>query len=166
MPSLKKLTETSFILENDFSEKIGIVIDYTNVPNSEKSGVELFSTDGVINFKSISEISELLGEEIIIKDKEKNDSTTNTKSISGYPINDTDSIHDVIEEEGSLPTFRKSMRSKKRFYPGWWIVPTENGSSLLPRLTISVESLDEKSGIHGPYKTYMEMNFNMKKLQE
>lgn len=164
MPTLKKLTETSFILENDLLEKIGIVVDYTNIPNSQKTGVELFTTDGIIQFNSISEISELLGEDIVIKEKETNNNTSNTKSIGGYPINDTDSVHDVIENENELPTFKKSSRSKKRFYPGWWIVPTESGNSVLPRLTLSVES-SGLPGILGPFKTYMELNFELKKIQ-
>ncbi|AXC39257.1 UNVERIFIED_ORG: hypothetical protein [Escherichia phage CMSTMSU] len=76
--------------------------------------MEFFTSDGVLKFDSITELEELLGtpfkyEEVQVKD-------TNTKFIGDYPVNDTDSVYDVQEGENGISTFRKSEKSKKRFF--------------------------------------------------
>lgn len=161
MAILKKLTEYSFIAESDGSEKIGILIDHDKSP-TEYSGVEFFTSDGVLKFSSITELEELLGtpfkyEEVQVKDK-------NTKTVGEYPINDTDSVYDVQEGEAGLYTFRKSVKSKKRFFPGWWLVKSESGT-YNPRCTISIDTYnDHKDDIYGPYKTFMELTYQQKNL--
>lgn len=161
MAILKKLTEYSFIAESDGSEKIGILIDHDKSP-TEYSGVEFFTADGVLKFSSITELEELLGtpfkyEEVQVKDN-------NTKTVGDYPINDTDSVYDVQEGENGLCTFRKSEKSKKRFFPGWWLVKSENGT-YNPRCTISTDTYnDHKDDIYGPYKTFMELTYQQKNL--
>ncbi len=161
MAILKKLTEYSFIAESDGSEKIGILIDHDKSP-TEYSGVEFYTADGVLKFSSITELEELLGtpfkyEEVQVKDN-------NTKTVGDYPINDTDSVYDVQEGENGLCTFRKSEKSKKRFFPGWWLVKSESGT-YNPRCTISTDTYnDHKDDIYGPYKTFMELTYQQKNL--
>lgn len=161
MAILKKLTEYSFIAESDGSEKIGILIDHDKSP-TEYSGVEFFTADGVLKFSSITELEELLGtpfkyEEVQVKEN-------NTKTVGDYPINDTDSVYDVQEGDNGLCTFRKSEKSKKRFFPGWWLVKSESGT-YNPRCTISTDTYnDHKDDIYGPYKTFMELTYQQKNL--
>lgn len=161
MAILKKLTDYSYIAETDSSEKIGILIDHDRSP-TEYKGVEFFTADGVLKFDSLNELEELLGtpfkyEEVQVKD-------TNTKFIGDYPVNETDNVYDVQETDSGLCTFKKSQKSKKRFYPGWWLVKTEAGT-YNPRCTISTDTFDEhKEDIYGPYKTFMELTYQQKNL--
>ena len=166
MAILKKLTEYSYILETDTKEKIGIVVDYSN-SGSEKSGIEFFSTRGSITFDSIEALSKLIGDDIKMEEIKVQDNETK-KFIDDYPINDTDSVHDVKDDdELNMKTFSKSKRSKKRFLPGWWIVSNTETNISTPRLTISKDTYGEKElgkTLHGPFKTYMEVTFHLKKL--
>ena len=161
MAILKKLTEYSYIAETDGSEKIGILIDHDKSP-TEYRGVEFFTSDGVLKFDSLAELEELLGtpfkyEEVQVKD-------TNTKFIGDYPVNDTDSVYDVQEGENGISTFRKSEKSKKRFFPGWWLVKSESGV-YNPRCTISTDTFENhKDDIYGPYKTFMELTYQQENL--
>jgi len=84
-----------------------------------------------------------------------------------YPINDTDTIIDILYDDPlGIGTFRKSTRSKKRFYPGWWLVRSENGS-YLPRLTLSIDIYNERNNteaLYGPFKNYMDLTYTQKQL--
>ncbi len=166
MAILKKLTDFSYILETDQKEKIGIVVDYSN-SDSEKTGIEFFSTRGRIPFESMDALSKLIGDNIKYEEVKVQDSESK-KFIEEYPINETDSVHDLKDdEELKMKTFSKSKRSKKRFLPGWWIVTNTETSVNTPRLTISVDTYKEKElnkTLHGPFKTYMEVTFQLKKL--
>lgn len=166
MAILRKLTEYSFILETDTKEKIGIVVDYSS-SSSEKTGIEFFSTRGRIAFDSMNALAELIGDKIQMEEVKVQDSESK-KFIDDFPINETDSVHDVQEDaEYNMKTFSKSKRSKKRFLPGWWIVYNAETSTATPRLTISVDTHKEKElnkTLYGPFKTYMEVTFQMKKL--
>jgi len=166
MAILKKLTDYSFILETHAGEQLGIVVDYS-AGTSERTGIELFNQDDVFQFKSLSELEESIGETFEVQEKELNDNTVSTKEIEGYPVNDTDLIVDIkIDPITGYPTFRKSTRSKKQFIPGWWIVQTGKGS-YNPRLTLSLDNYNERKDtgeIYGPYKTYMEANYQLKSL--
>lgn len=161
MAILKRLTDYSFIAETDSSEKIGILIDHDK-STTEYTGIEFFTSDGVLKFDSITELEQLLGtpfkyEEVKVKD-------TNTKFVGEYPVNDTDSVYDIQDDETGISTFKKSEKSKKRFYPGWWLVKAESGS-YNPRCTISTDTYNEhKDDIYGPYKTFMELTYQQKNL--
>ena len=161
MAILKRLSDYSFIAETDSSEKIGILIDHDK-STTEYSGIEFFTSDGVLKFDSITKLEQLLGtpfkyEEVKVKD-------TNTKFVGEYPVNDTDSVYDIQDDETGISTFKKSEKSKKRFYPGWWLVKAESGS-YNPRCTISTDTYNEhKDDIYGPYKTFMELTYQQKNL--
>jgi|AGFT01.1.fsa_nt_gi hypothetical protein len=167
MAVLNKLTDYSFILENEAGEQLGILVDYS-AGTTDRTGIELFNNDGVYAFNSLTELEEMLGESFQVKEKEQNDSTVSTKEIDGYPVNDTDlTIGVETDSVTGYPVFRKSQRSKKQFYPGWWVVQTAAGD-YLARLTLSVDIYEERkdSGkIFGPFKTYMECNYQLKSLQ-
>lgn len=166
MAILKILTECSYIVETEAGEKMGILIDY-NEGITEKTGVEFLNRDGKFEFDSIKDLESLLGLEFKYEEIEVKDNNATSKSLGEYPINDTDSITDILYDDPlGIGTFRKSTRSKKRFYPGWWLVRAESGS-YTPRLTLSVDIYNERNGtelLYGPFKTYMEVTFELKKL--
>lgn len=167
MAILKRLNEYSYILESDKKEKIGVVVDYTE-SSSEKNGIEFFNKAGTMKFNSIAELEEIIKSKIKIEERENLVPTETTKSIDDYPVNETDSIHDIQDDTSTgLKTFSKSKRSKKRFYPGWWIVQSTEATTFTPRLTISVDTYNAKelnTTLYGPFKTFMEVTFEMKKL--
>lgn len=161
MPILKALTQYSYIIETDASEKIGLIVDHNKTSDSS-SGVELFTKDSIGKFESMEELESLLG---TFKYKELKETNTqeNTKFIGDYPVNDTDNVYDVQEGE-PISTFRKSEKSKKRFYPGWWLVKSESGV-YNPRCTISTDTYEQyKDSLYGPFKTFMELTYQQKKL--
>lgn len=164
MAVLKKLTDYSFIAETDSGEKIGLLVDHDS-SSTEYTGIEFFTPDGILKFESISELEGLLGSKFIYKESEVTDSSTNTKFIGDYPVNDTDNVYDVQEDSViGISTFKKSEKSKKRFYPGWWLVKTESGT-YNPRCTISTDTyVQYKDSIYGPYKTFMELTYQQKQL--
>lgn len=160
---MKKISDASYVLLSELNEKIGLLVDYTENQDEDSSGFELFTTDGNIKVQSLPELEEILNCKFI--EKEEDLSTKSyTNDIDGYPVNDTDTIIDIqYDALTGLKTFRKSERSKTRFYPGWWIV-TPNGSPTKPRLTISTKTYEDETVIKtGPYKTYMEVTYNLKK---
>ncbi|EBS4516370.1 hypothetical protein DQT32_02935 [Salmonella enterica subsp. enterica serovar Braenderup] len=166
MANLKILTDYSFIVETKTGEKMGILVNYDE-GTTEKTGIEFFTGDGTFKFDSLSELETLLGEEFTYSEVEVTDATNTSKALGDYPINDTDSIVDIqYDDPLGIGTFRKSNRSKKRFYPGWWVVRTESGS-YLPRLTISVDIYNERNNteaLFGPYKSYMDVTYMLKQL--
>lgn len=166
MAILKILTEYSFIIETATGEKMGILVDYDE-GTTERTGVEFFGPDGVLKFDSLSELESLLGEKFEYSEIEVTDANVSSKFLGEYPINDTDSIIDILYDDPlGIGTFRKSNRSKKRFYPGWWIVKTEAGT-YNPRLTMSVDIYNERNNtdaLYGPFKSYMEVTYNLKQL--
>lgn len=168
MAILKKLTEYSYILETNTKDKIGIVVDYS-MSSSDKTGIEFFNAKGRMAFSSLKELSAIIGDAIIMEEIEEPDSVDNSKYLDEYPINDTDSVFDVKDDdELKIKTFSKSKRSKKRFVPGWWIVQSTDSDTVTSRLTISLDTYKERElgkTLHGPFKTYMEVTHQMKKLQ-
>ncbi|AFC21717.1 hypothetical protein GAP32_267 [Cronobacter phage vB_CsaM_GAP32] len=166
MAILKILTEYSFIVETSTGEKMGILVNYDE-GTTERTGIEFFTSDGALKFDSIKELEELLGEEFTYEEIEVTDSTNASKALGDYPINDTDNIIDIqYDDPLGIGSFRKSARSKKRFYPGWWLVRGENGS-YLPRLTLSVDIYNERNNteaLYGPFKTYMDVTYTLKQL--
>lgn len=166
MAILKKLTDYSFILETHTGEQLGIIIDY-NAGTTDQTGIELFNQDGIFKFNSMTELEETIGDTFEIQEKELTDYTSSTKEIEGFPVNDSDLIVDIRTDPiTGYPTFRKSTRSKKQFIPGWWIVQTGKGS-YLPKLTLSLDIYNERKDtgeLFGPYKTYMEANYQLKTL--
>ena len=166
MAVLKILTDYAFIVETNQGEKIGVLINHDE-DSTPQTGIEFLSPDGSLTFSTIQELEEIFGEAFTYKEVEVKDSTTSSKSIGDYPVNDTDSIFDVqLDESTGMNTFSKSKRSKKRFYPGWWLVRTEAGS-YNPRMTISTDIYDERNSteaLYGPYKTYMEVTYALKGL--
>ncbi|SOK58543.1 hypothetical protein [Yersinia phage fHe-Yen9-04] len=166
MAILKILTDYSFIVETVSGEKIGILVNYDE-GTTERTGIEFFNADGSFKLDSISQLQDLLGEEFTYAEIEVTDSTNTSKSLGDYPINDTDTITDILYDDPlGIGTFKKSSRSKKRFYPGWWLVRSENGT-YLPRLTISVDIYNERNNteaLYGPFKTYMDVTYTLKQL--
>lgn len=166
MVILKILTQYSFIVETETSEKIGILVNYDE-GTTEKTGIEFFNSDGIFKFNNIKELEDLLGEEFVYSEIEITDMTNTSKALGEYPINETDNIIDILYDDPlGIGTFRKSTRSKKRFYPGWWIVKTDNGN-YQPRLTISIDIYNEKNNsesLFGPFKTYMDVTHTMKNI--
>lgn len=166
MAILKILTDYSYIVETDAGEKIGVLVDY-NAGTTERSGIEFFGVDGSFQFDTIEELEAVFSEKFKYEVVEQKDKNTSSKSIGEYPINDTDTITDILYDDPlGIGTFRKSQRSKKRFYPGWWLVRTESGA-YLPRLTLSVDIHEERKdtdALHGPFKTYMEVTYTLKQL--
>lgn len=168
MSTLKEITETSYILYSDNGDKLGLLFDYTQLEN--KSGYELIFSDGnKTSFDTLGELETLLGSTITIEKTEiVIDNNNSTKMLDDYPINDTDNVYDVDNIENGIPSFKKSKRSQKRFYPGWWIIKSPKGE-YQPRLTISLDIYKEQSStntIHGPYKTFMEVTYNINELQK
>lgn len=160
---MKKISDVSFILMSELNEKIGLLVDYTESQDENSSGFELFTTDGNIKVKTLSELENVLNCKLVEKEEDLS-TKTYTNDIDGYPVNDTDTIIDIqYDALTGLNTFRKSERSKTRFYPGWWIV-TPQGALTQPRLTISTKTYEDDTVIKsGPYKTYMEVTYNLKK---
>lgn len=161
MPILKPLTQYSYIVETDSSEKIGLIVDH-NKTNDSSSGVELFTKDSVGLYSTMEELEELLGK-FTYKEFKENNIQENSKFIGDYPVNDTDNIYD-IQDGIPINTFRKSEKSKKRFYPGWWLIKSESGV-YNPRCTISTDTYEEyKDSLYGPFKTFMELTYQQKQL--
>lgn len=158
----KKLTPTSFTLTTESREKLGLLIVYSE--SEENEGVELFTLDGSFPFSSTEEMCSVLNLDIDFTEI-NSDSSVKETNLSEYPVNDTDTIIDVQNDPIlNIPTFRKSERSKVRFYPGYWIVTTDTGE-VAPRLTVSQSTYEKyKETILGPYKTFMEVTYNMKKI--
>lgn len=166
MAVLKILTDYSFIVETNTGEKIGILVNHDE-SHTELKGVEFFTSDGVVRFDSIDELETLLGEKFTYKEVEVRDESAASKFLGEYPVNDTDLVLDIQDDPTvGMSTFKKSARSKKRFYPGWWLVRTEAGE-YNPRCTISVDIYNERNSteaLYGPYKTFMELNYALKQL--
>ena len=166
MAVLKTLTDYSFIVETVQGDKLGLLINH-HFDSTERTGIEFVTSDGTLEYKTIEELEELIGEKFTYKDIEIKDSTSSSKSLGDYPINDTDNIFDVQNDEiTGMQTFSKSKKSKKRFYPGWWLVRTSTGT-YNPRMTISTDIYTERFGteeLYGPYKTYMEVTYAQKGL--
>lgn len=166
MAILKILTEYSFIVETGTGEKMGILVNYDE-GTTERTGIEFFTSDGILKFDNMSSLEELLGEKFTYQEIEVTDSTNASKALGDYPINDTDNIIDIqYDDPLGIGSFRKSARSKKRFYPGWWLVRGENGT-YLPRLTLSVDIYNERNNteaLYGPFKTYMDVTYTLKQL--
>lgn len=116
MANLKILTDYSFIVETKTGEKMGLLVNYDE-GTTERTGIEFFTSDGTFKFDSLSELEALLGEEFTYSEVEVTDATNTSKALGDYPINDTDSIFDIqYDDPLGIGTFRKSNRSKKRFY--------------------------------------------------
>lgn len=166
MAVLKTLTDYSFIVETLQGDKIGLLINH-NEDSTDNTGIEFITTDGVLRFSTISELEEIIGETFTYKEIEVKDNTTSSKSLGDYPINDTDSVFDVQNDDSTgMQTFSKSKKSKKRFYPGWWLVKTSTGT-YNPRMTISTDIYAERidsDALFGPYKTFMEVTYAQKGL--
>jgi hypothetical protein len=166
MAILKVLTEYSFIVETNTGEKMGILVNYDE-GTTERTGLEFFTSTGILKFKTISELEELLNETFTYAEIVVTDSTNASKALGDYPINDTDTIIDILYDDPlGIGTFRKSTRSKKRFYPGWWLVRSENGT-YLPRLTLSIDIYNERNNteaLYGPFKTYMDLTYTQKQI--
>lgn len=170
MAILKVLTEYSYIATTSTGEKMGILVNY-DAGMTERTGIEFFSPDGTFKFSTLAEFEELLGEKFIFEEiqiPEGSENSKTQKSLGDYPINDTDIMIDIQTcDELQIGTFRKSERSKKRFYPGWWILKSENGK-YLPRLTLSVDIYNQRNGtdeLYGPFKTYMDVTHTLKQIQ-
>ena len=154
MTVLKRLTDDAYIVESESLGKIGLLIDYSKGV-TDKTGLEFISGESVTHFSTLSDLEAVLGE---LTFKEEEVKTETTKVLDDYPVNDTDNVIDVQSTEEGLSTFRKSTRSTKRFYPGWWAVRNEKGITQ-PKLTISLDIYNEKcktGDIQGPFKTHME----------
>lgn len=166
MAILKILTDYSYIVETNTGEKMGILVNYDE-GTTERTGIEFFNSDGSFKFDNISALEDLLGEEFTYSEINVTDSTNTSKELGDYPINNTDNIIDILFDDPlGIGTFRKSERSKKRFYPGWWIVRNDN-DSYLPRLTISVAIYNERNNtdkLYGPFKSYMDVTHTLKQL--
>lgn len=166
MAILKVLTEYSFIVETNTGEKMGILVNYDE-GTTERTGLEFFTSTGILKFNTISELEELLNETFTYAEIVVTDSTNASKALGDYPINDTDTIIDILYDDPlGIGTFRKSTRSKKRFYPGWWLVRSENGT-YLPRLTLSIDIYNERNNteaLYGPFKTYMDLTYTQKQI--
>jgi len=166
MAILKILTEYSFIVETNTGDKMGILVNYDE-GTTERTGIEFFTSEGALKFSNIKELEEALGEEFTYAEIEVTDSTNTSKALGEYPINDTDNIIDIQNDDPlGIGSFRKSQRSKKRFYPGWWLVRGENGT-YLPRLTLSVDIYNERNNteaLYGPFKSYMDVTYTLKQL--
>ena len=166
MAILKILTEYSFIVETNTGEKMGILVNYDE-GTTERKGLEFFTSTGVLKFNTISELETILNEPLTYAEIVVTDSTNASKALGDYPINDTDTIIDILYDDPlGIGTFRKSTRSKKRFYPGWWLVRSENGS-YLPRLTLSIDIYNERNNteaLYGPFKNYMDLTYTQKQL--
>lgn len=166
MAVLKILTEYSFIVETTTGEKMGILVNYDE-GTTERKGIEFFTSTGTLKFDSMAGLEELLGEKFTYAEIVITDSTNASKALGDYPINDTDTIIDILYDDPlGIGTFRKSSRSKKRFYPGWWLVRSENGL-YLPRLTLSTDIYEERNNteaLYGPFKTYMDLTYTQKQL--
>lgn len=158
----KKLTPTSYTLITESREKLGILIIYSE--SEENEGIELFTMDGSFQFISIESMCSSLKFNIDFDSSETKEPITEV-GLMEYPVNDTDTILDVQNDAIlNIPTFKKSERSKVRFYPGYWIVTTESGE-VSSRLTVSLGTYEKyKDTILGPYKTFMEVTYNMKKI--
>lgn len=170
---LKEITESSYIVYSGTGEKVGIVIDYSN--HKFKKGLEYITVEGTITpYGSYDELQTVFDSDIEFEKKEITETELrNVKFLDEYPINETDELLDVLEptEDSvvNVSTFRKSKRSKKRFYPGWWITKSENKDEYVTRLTLSTDIVEERIGsgeLHGPYKTHMEVTFNLNELQK
>ncbi len=166
MAVLKKLTDYSFIVETETQEKLGIMVNYDE-GTSERTGIDFFTSTSRLSFSTVAELEKVLGEPLTYKESETTDSTDVSKALGDYPINDTDTIHDIqFDDPLGIGTFRKSNRSKKRFYPGWWLVKGENGT-YSSRLTLSVDIYNERNNtdaLYGPFKTYMDVTYTLKQL--
>lgn len=165
MAVLKILTDYAFLVETPQGEKMGVLINHDE-DMTEQTGIEFICPDGAMKFSTIQELEDLIGEPFTYKEVQVNDNTTSTKSVGDYPVNDTDSIFDIQVDETGMSTFSKSKRSKKRFYPGWWLVKTEAGT-YNPRMTISTDIYSERFGtdaLYGPFKTFMEVTYAQKGL--
>ena len=166
MAVLKVLTDYAYIVETVQGDKLGLLVDH-NADSTENTGIEFVSTDGTLKFSTIQELEEILGEPFTYKEVEVKDNTQSTKSIGDYPVNETDSVFDIrVDEVTGMSTFSKSKKSKKRFYPGWFLVQSSTGT-YNPRLTISTDIYEERintDALHGPYKTFMEVTYAQKGL--
>lgn len=166
MAILKVLTDYSFIVETNTGEKMGILVNYDE-GTTERTGIEFFNQDGSFKFDGMSDLQALLGEEFTYAEIEVTDATNTSKALGDYPINDTDSIIDILNDDPlGIGTFKKSARSKKRFYPGWWLVRSESGA-YTPRLTLSVDIYNERNNteaLYGPFKTYMDVSYTLKQI--
>lgn len=166
MPVLKILTDYAFIAETNAGDKIGILINHAE-DSTERNGIEFICPDGTLEFNTIEELESIMGEKFTYKEVETKDATTSSKSIGDYPVNDTDSVYDVQEDPTTgYSTFSKSKKSKKRFYPGWFLVKSSTGT-YNPRMTISTDIFDERidtDELYGPFKTFMEVTYKLKGL--
>lgn len=167
MAVLKILTDYAYIVETAQGDKIGLLVNHAE-DSTDNTGIEFVTTDGTLKFSTMQELEEIIGEPFTYKEIEVKDTTTSSKSLGDYPINDTDSIFDVQnDEETGYQTFSKSKKSKKRFFPGWWLVKTSTGT-YNPRMTISTDIYKERFGtdeLYGPFKTFMEVTYAQKGLQ-
>lgn len=171
MPKLRQITDGSYFVSATNGESLGVLVDNTDrilSENSNQPPFTYYSMQGEVKFNTLEEFAKHTGSKVKFVEETKEETSTSSELLEDYPINRTDSVHDVQNDPVlNVPTFRKSMRVNVRYYPGWFIV-LNNAGEYAPKLTLSTRNYEERiergETVHGPYKTFMSMSVDLGKL--
>lgn len=152
-PIRKDTTNLCYVARDDIGTRIGVLWDL-------KHGVEYLTETGFTKYANMDEFIETHGAVSYVEEEEVTfESTTNVHDLDGYPVMETDvDLLDIeLDEKMGVKSFRRSARSKKRYYAGWFAL-VERGK-WVTKLTLPVdkyESSVEQGNVKGAFKTQLE----------
>lgn len=153
-PIRKDVTNICFIARDDIGTRIGVFWELDN-------GVEFLTEAGFEKFSTMDEFIEKYGAVSYTEEEEVSfeSSAATAQDLDGYPVMETDvDLLDIeLDETLGVKSFRRSARSKKRYYAGWFAM-VERGK-WVTKLTVPVdkyESCIEAGTIKGVFKTQLE----------
>lgn len=158
MAIARRLTDNSWILENKFTEKIGILSLDTKTDK-----YQLITPTTIINASDISEYFNIC-EDTIIQFEDRVLSSNDYNEIDGYPV--SHEIVDNIEHVGNI--IKYTYKSKdKLYYAGYWCTPSGNNTETwYVRISLSEDIYNKyiQKGITplGPYKDKMNALYGVK----
>lgn len=152
---IRKDTKTTlcYIARDDIGTRIGVLWDGV-------SKVEFLTEQGFETFTSMNEFTAKYGDVSYVEEEEVSfESSACVQDLDGYPVLETDvDLLDVeLDEKMGVKSFRRSARSKKRYYAGWFAL-VERGK-WVTKLTLPVdkyESCIDEGTVKGAFKTQLE----------
>jgi hypothetical protein len=140
--SLKPITETSWILQND-GNRVALV-------TQNDAGIVAIGKLAKSRFKDIKDLEKFVGSKIEIE-KHEDEEVAELGNIKGFPVKHVGAI--AVEEQ-ELPVYKRTATSNTHYSAGYYGVKFPNGwvTSYCPKLT----TLTENEYI-GPFQSKLEM---------
>lgn len=152
-PIRKDINPICFIARDNIGAIFGVFWE-------RDDGVEILTNNGFEQFGTMDAFTEKYGSVTYTEEEEVTfESSSTAQDLDGYPVMETDvePLDVVLDEALGVKSFRRSARSKKRYYAGWFAI--QERGKWVTKLTLPVdkyESCIETGTVKGAFKTQLE----------